>query len=86
MVLNHGEVYLGATQILNQPYYTAYAPLKTHDESVVGMLFVGKPQTTLTQAAQKSIELTFLGSIILIAVSLIPAYFFSRFLKEHLEA
>jgi len=85
-VFKKGQIYTGAVTVLNQPFYTAYAPLETADDKIVGMLFVGKPQNTLTDAAERSISLTFLGSVILIVLSLIPAYFFSRFLKEHLEA
>jgi hypothetical protein len=50
------------------------------------MLFVGKPQTTLLETAQKSIQLTFLGSFILMALSLIPAYFLSRYMQKQIEA
>jgi methyl-accepting chemotaxis protein len=85
-VLSKGQLYIGAANVLNQPFYTAYAPLKTQENRVVGMLFVGKLQNTLTDAAHKSIDLTLLGSIVLILVSLIPAFLFSRFLKEQLEA
>ena len=85
-VLSKGEIYIGSAQVLNLPFYTAYAPLKTNENEVLGMLFVGKLQNTLTDTAIKSITFTFLGSVILIILMLIPAYFFSRFLKEHLEA
>lgn len=85
-VLSKGEVYIGAATVLNLPFYTAYAPLKTNDNEIMGMLFVGKLQNTLTDAARKSIDLTFLGSMILIVLSLIPAFLFSRFLKKQLEA
>lgn len=85
-VLNQGKIFVGAEDILNRPYYTAYAPLKTYHDKTIGMLFVGKLQTELFDIAQRSIQLTLLGSAMLIALSLIPAYLFSRFLEEHLEA
>ena len=85
-VLEKGEVYVGSSNVLNQPYYTAYAPLKTFGGKPIGMLFVGKPQSTLYQTAQKSIELTFLGSVILMIASIVPVYFLARYMKEHLEA
>ena len=85
-VLGKGEVYIGAATVLNQPFYTAYAPLMSYDGTVAGMLFVGKLQTTLTEAAKRSIDVTFLGSAVLIILSVIPAYFFARFLQEHAEA
>lgn len=85
-VLEKGEVYIGASNVLNQPYYTAYAPLKTFGGKPIGMLYVGKPQSTLYKTAQKSIDLTFLGSVILMILSIIPAYFLARYMREHLEA
>ena len=85
-VLEKGEDYIGTSNVLNQPYYTAYAPLKTYGGKPIGMLFVGKPQITLYKTAQKSIELTFLGSVILMILSIIPAYFLSRYIVENLEA
>lgn len=85
-VLKNGLMYAGSLQILNQPYYSVYSPLKTINGSTIGMLYVGKPQTTLLQTAQKSIQLTFLGSVILMILSLIPAYFLSRFIQKQIEA
>ena len=85
-VLKKGEIYIGPVNVLNQPYYSAYAPLETYSDKSIGMLFVGKPQLTLFAAAKKSIDLTFLGSVILMILSIIPAYFLSRYIKEQLEA
>lgn len=85
-VLEKGEVYIGASSVLNIPYYTAYSPLKTFGDKTIGIIFVGKPQTTLFDTAKKLIDAYFLGSVILIVLTLIPAYFFSRYLEEHLEA
>jgi len=85
-VLSQGNVFVGSSQVLNLPFYTAYAPLVSYDNKVVGMLFVGKLQNTLIDAAKKSIELTFLGSIVLIIFTLIPTYALSRYLKDQQEA
>ncbi len=85
-VLRDKKNFSGTAQILNQPYYTVYSPIKTLDDKVIGMLFVGKLQTTLIDTAKRSIELTFLGSIALMILSMIPAYFLSKFMQEHAEA
>lgn len=85
-VLEKGDIYVGAENIFNRPYYTAYAPLKTYPDKIIGMLFVGKLQTELYDTAQRSIRLTFLGSVILMLIFIIPAFFLSRYIKEHLEA
>jgi len=85
-VLEKGEQFTGPAEVLNQPYYTAYSPLKTADGEVVGMLFVGKLQTELFAAADRSIQLTFLGSALLMILSTIPAYFVARYIKENTKA
>jgi len=85
-VLNRSETYIGTSSIFNEPYFVAYTPLKTYEGKVVGMLFTGKPQSTLTEAAKKSINLTFLGSAVLIVLSIIPTYFVSEYIKRNLDA
>jgi len=85
-VLKENAVYAGPSQILNQPYYSVYSPLKTVNDATIGMLYVGKPQTTILETAQKSIQFTFLGSVILMTLSLIPAYFLSSFIQKQIEA
>lgn len=85
-VLKAGQNYLGTENIFNRPYYVVYSPLKTYDDKVVGMIFTGKPQDELTDTANKSIEYTFLGSSILMIVSIIPAYFVSRYMRRNMEA
>lgn len=85
-VLEKGEIFVGATNIFNKPYYVAYAPLMTYPDKVIGMIFVGKLQTELFEVAQKSLQLTFIGSMILMILSLVPAYFLSRYIKENIKA
>lgn len=86
IVLGQGEIFIGSTNVLNQPFFTAYSPLKSLNNEIIGMLFVGKPQTTLIQTAQRSVELTFLGSIICMILSILPSYFVSRYIYQHLKA
>lgn len=85
-VLEEGHEFAGSTQVVNQPFYAAYAPLKAYNNKTIGMLFVGKLQQSLLATAQDSIRLTFLGSVILMILSLIPAYFISRFIQQQIEA
>ena len=66
-------------------YFTAYSPLKDQSDNVIGMLFVGKLQTSLFDTAEKSIRLTFIGSLILMVFSSIPNYFLARYIKENLD-
>ncbi|TEU01999.1 hypothetical protein E3I18_01795 [Candidatus Woesebacteria bacterium] len=86
-VLKEGEIFVGPAKILNQSFYTAYSPLRKKDgDEVIGMLFVGKPQSELLETAAASTRLTFLGSAILMIFSIVPAYFISRRIHENLEA
>jgi hypothetical protein len=79
-VLGKGENYTGSVSLQQQPYFSAYLPLKDVDSNPVGMLFVGKPQITVLQAAGRSIELTFLVTVLLLVFSIVPAYFVSRYI------
>lgn len=85
-VLGKGEIFAGSSQVLNQSYYTVYMPLKTYGDKTIGMLFVGKLQTELINTANRSIELTFLGSVILMIVSIIPAYYISKYISSQMSA
>lgn len=85
-VLDNEEVYIGPARVLNQPYYTAYSPLKTKDGEVIGMLFVGRTQASLFEAADRSVSLTFIGTIVLMILSIPPNFFIAKYIKENLEA
>lgn len=85
-VLEKGETFVGSSEVLNEPYYTAYTPLKTFGGENIGMLFIGKPQTELLETAQESIDLTFLGSIVLMVIAMVPTYFISKYIKRNVEA
>jgi len=85
-VLQNGGVFTGKIVILDEPYYATFAPLKDYQDKITGMLFVGKPQRSLITTAERSIELTFMGTAILIAISIIPAYFLSKYIENNLSA
>lgn len=77
--------YAGSSTLLNKPYFGAYLPLSDHNDIPVGMLFVGKPQRTVFSTAGRSIELTFIVTILLLLVSIIPAYAVSRFITKQIK-
>lgn len=85
IVLVDGKEYVGSVNILNTAYLAAFAPLKDADDIPVGMLFVGRPQIELLQAAGKSIELTFIVTVILLILSIIPSYLVSRYMSGQLK-
>jgi sensor histidine kinase regulating citrate/malate metabolism len=84
-VLVDGVAYIGSVEILNVPYHAAFAPLKNIDNNPVGMLFVGRPQVTLLQSAGKSIELTFTVTVVLLIMSVVPAYLVSKYIIDQIH-
>ncbi len=77
-VLKKGVIFTGSVNLLNQPFYGSFIPLKDIDNNPVGMVFVGRPQVHILQTAGRSIELTFLLTIILLLLSIVPSYLISR--------
>lgn len=85
-VLEEGELYLGQARIQNQPFYAVYSPLKDVEGKVLGMLFVGRPQLEILEAAQRTIQITFLISVGLMIASIVPAYLIARYVYEQMES
>jgi len=52
-VLDEGRDYLGPANVVGQPYQTAYRPLKNARGEVIGILYVGTPQTQIRRMVQK---------------------------------
>lgn len=84
-VLTQGESFSGDTTSENVPYFGAYLPLKDVEDNPVGMLFVGKPQTTVLRTAGRAIEFTFISAVVLIFLALLPAYLISRYMTYQIE-
>jgi hypothetical protein len=84
-VLLKGKSYVGALSLLNVSYFAAYLPLKDVDNVPVGMLSVAKPQIGVLEAAGRSIEMTFVVSVILLIISIFPALLIARYLAKQLE-
>lgn len=85
-VLIDGEQYSGNVTILNVPYLSAFTPLLDSENTPVGMLFVGRPQTDTIRSAGKLIEQTFLVTVVLLATSIVPAYFISNYIIDQVNA
>lgn len=85
-VFDRKELYVGPAQILNQPFYVAYAPLVSAEDEVIGMLSVGSLQKELMETVETSIQHTFLISIVLMLISIIPSYLISYYIKENISA
>lgn len=79
-VLIDSKPFTGSVNVLNIPYFAAYAPLNNSNNVPVGMLFVGRPQVSILQSASRSIELTFITTAILLVLSIFPSYFISKYI------
>lgn len=84
-VLQDGKSYTGAVDLLGVPFFGAYLPLKDVDQVPVGMLFVANKQSTILQSASRSIELTFMVTILLIVLSILPSFMISKSIARQLE-
>ena len=84
-VLANGETYTGSINILNVPYFASFAPLKDVDGNPIGMLFTGRPQVSILQTAARSLELTFLVTVILLILSIVPSYFVSKHISAQVK-
>jgi len=81
-VLIEGKNYSSSINILNVPYFAAFAPLKDVNGNLVGMLFVGKEQISVIQAASSSIEYTFIIAVFFLLISVIPSFMVSRYITK----
>lgn len=84
-VLENGQTYKGSLSVLNRPFLAVYQPLKDVNNEVIGMSFTGQPQVLVLTAAGRSIELTFLISVLLLLISVVPAYLISKHISDQIH-
>jgi hypothetical protein len=84
-VLIKGEKFSGLVPFLNTTYFSVYHPLKDVNNEVVGMLLASRPSSSIFVAASNSIELTFLVTVVMILLSIVPSYAVSKFIYSQLK-
>ena len=84
-VLEKGETFKGSLNVLNRPFLAVYVPLRDVDNTVVGMMFIGKPQVSILRTAGRSVEITFLVAVVLLMISIVPAYLISRHIAKQIR-
>lgn len=84
-VLVKGENYVAETRWLNTPYLSVYAPLLDSDNNPVGMYFVGRPQIEVLGLATKTLEIVFIGTIILLFLSMIPSKLIAKSIAKQIK-
>ncbi|MDD5342580.1 MAG: cache domain-containing protein [Patescibacteria group bacterium] len=82
-VLTKAGRFTSSINVLNTPFYAAYAPLLDIDNTVIGMLSIGRPQSELLAATDKTIRTTFIISVILMMLAMLPAYFLARYISRY---
>lgn len=84
-VLTHGQDYQGNIALQNRSLLAVFVPLKDADGAVQGILMVSEPQNAILRTAGRSIELTFVLTSLLLAVSIFPLYMVVRAITRQLR-
>jgi hypothetical protein len=84
-VLKKGHNFKGTVSVLNSHFLGVYQPLKDADNTIVGMIFIGEPQTSVLKTAGHSIELTFVVTALLLILAIAPAYLVAKYLQNQLD-
>jgi methyl-accepting chemotaxis protein len=78
-VLNQGETVVTSALVVGQPYFVCYIPLLGVNDSIVGILFSGTPQTEVLEAQKVIIVTVVVSSLVLIVIaSVLMALFVNR--------
>ncbi|MCL6558378.1 MAG: diguanylate cyclase [Firmicutes bacterium] len=81
-VLNEGQPYYGSAALAGKPYQTAYLPLRNANGEVVGILYVGTPQTLIHRTVHKLILGKAVVVLILLAIlGLLITFAFAKWLS-----
>jgi methyl-accepting chemotaxis protein len=84
-VLTKQQPYAGTARINNSTYLSSYIPLNDSNDLAIGMLSVNKPEQRILETSQRSIQLTFLFTSLLIAASLIPSYLIGTMIRRQIK-
>ncbi|OGG09454.1 hypothetical protein A2154_04300 [Candidatus Gottesmanbacteria bacterium RBG_16_43_7] len=83
-VLEQGKPFSGSVYIGNNLFYGAYLPVTDINNTVIGMLFTGTPQIEILHTVGRSVELTFVLTIILLIMTIIPAKLISGYITRQI--
>jgi hypothetical protein len=88
IVRNNTEMnveYSGEVNILGLNYLSTYLPLKDVDNVPIGVISIGKPVFDIVSDIFYSVQLTFIGSMVLLAISIIPSLLVSKYLSSQIK-
>jgi hypothetical protein len=84
-VLEKGANYVGTGDFLNTPYFVSFIPLKDIDNTVVGMLLIGKPQVSVLATAGRSIQASFIVAGILWLLAIFPSFLIAGYIAKQMK-
>lgn len=81
-VLVKGEEYVGPTKFLDTTYLSVYLPLRGEGQTPQGIIFIGEPQTILSEMAERAVATTALFSLMLLIILLPLISFISKYISS----
>jgi methyl-accepting chemotaxis protein len=86
VVLKKGKNYYGEALVAGNTYQTAYMPLKSDNGEIVGILYIGAPQTIIDQILSSFMLKFFVLVMVMVVLSTILVLWFTKRLRKRLEA
>jgi methyl-accepting chemotaxis protein len=86
VVLKEGKNYYGEAEVAGNRYQTAYMPLKSGNGEVVGILYVGAPQSIIEKILSGFMLKFLILVVIVIILSSLVVLWFTRRLQKRLTA
>jgi methyl-accepting chemotaxis protein len=84
-VLIKGEMYSLENNWLNRSFLSVYSPIKNVEGNVIGMVFVGRPQSEVLDLASRTLISIFAGTIFLLIMSMIPAGIIANYINKQIQ-
>lgn len=85
VVLKKGQRYYGEAVVVGHTYQAAYEPIIGADGQIIGIFYVGAPQSLINEIISSFISLFFIVIVIAIAVALVLIVWYMRRMKKRLE-
>ncbi|ADI27620.1 methyl-accepting chemotaxis protein [Geobacillus sp. C56-T3] len=85
-VLKKGNTFFREVNILHQWYQAAYMPIKNDRGEIIGMFYVGIPQTYVDTAVSSLLKTLVLSAVIIFVIASAAAIWFSRLIHARLAA
>lgn len=82
-VMRDKEIFTGAIEMVGTPFYVAYTPLLDSGNNVIGMMAIGRPQQEIIDATNVTVRFTFIVSVLLMGVAIVPSYFLAKYISRY---